>query len=43
MGGINHLSTFDADIKNVQFCIDIFYVVSCNIKHITTISNVHLQ
>ena len=26
-----------------KFCIDIFYGVSCNIKHIADISNLHFQ
>ena len=29
--------------QKCKFCIDIFYGVSCNIMHITAISNLHLQ
>ena len=29
--------------QKCKFCIDIFYGVSCNIKHITAILNLHLQ
>ena len=38
----DQLQPFDATTQKSRFCIDIFYGVSCNMKHITAISNLHL-
>ena len=37
------ITTFWCSTQKCKFCIDIFYGVSCNMKHITAISNLHLQ
>ena len=37
------ITTFPCSTQKCKFCIDIFYGVSCNMKHITAISNLHLQ
>ena len=37
------ITTFRCSTQKCKFCIDIFYGVSCNMKHITAISNLHLQ
>ena len=44
-GGIFHnfFTTFDPEHRNEKIYIDIFYGVSCNIKHITAISNLYFQ
>ena len=37
------ITTLQCSTQKCKFCIDIFYGVSCNMKHITAISNLHLQ
>ena len=38
-----HSTDFWSWIEKWNIYIDIFYEVSCNIKHITAISNLHFQ
>ena len=42
-GGCQSSFKFWCWTQKCKFCIDIFDGVSCNIKHITAISNLHLQ
>ena len=43
IGGCQSSFNFWSWTQKCKFCIDIFYGVSCNIKCITAISNLHLQ
>ena len=36
-------ATFDSELRKWKIYIDIFYRVSCNIKHITAIWNLYFQ
>ena len=43
MGGGQSSFNFWCWTQKCKLCIDIFYGISCNIKHITAILNLHLE